>query len=81
MVPEPHLDRLPIIGVAVSRDDRVSHQLAGDRARKLIPQSGAPNLPREDIKTCRIVEVGRIGVGGKRKRHDIRHPGMASAPA
>lgn len=44
MVPQPHFDGLPVVGVAVRSDDRVSHELPGDGTGELIPQGGPANL-------------------------------------
>lgn len=47
MVSKPHLNRLSVVRVAIRGDHRISHQLAGDRARELIPQGRTSNLIAE----------------------------------
>lgn len=51
MISEPHLDRLPVVRMAIRCDHRVSHKLPRDGARELIAQSRAPHLQNTHIHT------------------------------
>ena len=52
---QPGLDGLPIIRVAVGRDDRLAHQLSRNGARELVPE----HLVRAEWHDDRALRLGR----------------------